>query len=112
MNWNGTYDSNQPLRIAEYPGLHRNVGIMVSDPMMHHGFTPPKSIVQIEIERPSFNTASTVDLAVDSQQWKPAALKHTQSIIGHLDRAIHELQEHRKRLMNELPLLREPQSAR
>jgi hypothetical protein len=96
------YDSTRPLALCEFKHCQRAIGVTVSRPFEHHGFTPPKQCVEVSCETVTVNTATYAALGVPADNWKPEAASQTRKAISELDKTIAELSEHRDRLNEEL----------
>lgn len=95
------FDSRQHLATCSFPDLSRQIGVFVSEPFKHHGFTPPAEHVDLSYETISINTR-TFGNSYPVAEWKPKAHEMTRTTIHHLDQVITELTAHRNRLQASL----------
>lgn len=102
MNYVSTYSSLKPLECCEFKNLDRQIGVMVSEPFTHRGFTPPRRCVEVNYETICVNTKSFCSCGVDAENWKPLVKQDTETILRELEEVIKELTSHRDRLKVEL----------
>jgi hypothetical protein len=75
------------------------VGVLISDPFEH-----TSGVRCVEVFRETIGTLSTncYSKIIPAQEWEGQAIESTKAIIEDLGEVIQELEEHRKRLQDDL----------
>lgn len=94
-----------PFVLCEFPSPRRVIGVRVFEPFVHQGLHGQPLVCEVEVERPSFNTATFAKIAVPVADLRKEVTASTLDVIAALDRSIAELSAHRERLLTSVHAL-------